>query len=176
MRTIPHYVICTVCGKRFDRDKEATTQVSSRRYAHKDCAEKAVSTKTQEEIDKENLEHYIMKLLKEDYITPRVRKQINSFIEQYNYTYSGMHKALVYFYEVKGNDPTKANGGIGIIPYCYRQAYEYYYSLWLAQQKNEKKVIKEYVPEVRVIKIPIPQRKTKRRKLFAFFEEDEMNE
>ena len=84
-----------------------------------------------------------------------------------------MKKALVYFYEVKGNDKSKAAGGIGIIPYVYRQAYEYYYSLWLANQKNEDKVIVHYVPTVREVKIPSPQLKQKRRKLFSFFEEDE---
>ena len=42
-----------------------------------------------------------MKLLGENYINPRVRKQLNQYVEEYNYTYSGMLKALIYFYEVK---------------------------------------------------------------------------
>ena len=69
------------------------------------------------------------------------RKQMKDFVENYHYTYSGMKKALVYFYEIKKNDISKANGGIGIIPYVYRDAYNYYYTLWLANQKNENKVI-----------------------------------
>lgn len=113
-----------------------------------------------------------MQLLNEEFISPKVRKQIKSYIEQYNYTYSGMKKALVYFYEVKGNDISKANGGIGIIPYCYKDAYNYYYSLWLAKQKNEDKEIKLFVPIVREIVIEPPQLKPKRRKAFCFFEED----
>ena len=83
-----------------------------------------------------------------------------------------MKKALVYFYEVKGNDRKKASGGIGIIPYVYRDAYNYYYSLWLANQKNENKVIVNYKPEIREVRIPSPQLKPRRRKLFNFFEED----
>lgn len=162
-----------MCGQRFDRDKEETEQVSARRYAHRKCALQGAAAKTQEEKDKEELEQYIMNLLEEEYISPRVRKQINNFINEYKYTYSGMHKALVYFYEVKKNDKRKANGGVGIIPYCYREAYEYYYSLWLAQQKNESKVIQEYIPESRTIVIPRPIRKSKRKKFFTFFEEEE---
>lgn len=83
-----------------------------------------------------------------------------------------MKKALIYFYEVQGNDKKKANGGIGIIPYIYRTAYEYYYSLWLANQKNEGKVIDDYKPQVIEVHIPSPQLNPKRRRLFKFFEED----
>lgn len=156
----------------FDRDKVPFKQISERRYAHLTCALAAENEKSQAEKDKEDLEKYIMELLGEEYISPRVRKQMNSYVEEYNFTYSGMKKALVYFYEVKGNDRTKAKGGIGIIPYVYRDAYNYYYSLWLANQKNEHKVITDYKPVVREVRIPPPQLKPRKRHLFSFFEED----
>ena len=156
----------------FDRDKVPFKQISERRYAHLTCALAAENEKTQAEKDKEDLEKYIMELLEEEYISPRVRKQMNSYVDEYNFTYSGMKKALVYFYEVKGNDKSKAKGGIGIIPYVYRDAYNYYYSLWLANQKNEHKVITDYKPIVREVRIPPPQLKPRKRRLFSFFEED----
>ena len=53
-----HYVTCVYCGERFNRDKEPTTQVSARRYAHKECAEKHEVNKSQEEKDLEALEKY----------------------------------------------------------------------------------------------------------------------
>jgi hypothetical protein len=156
----------------FDRDKVPFKQISERRYAHLTCALAAENEKSQAEKDKEDLEKYIMELLGEEYISPRVRKQMNSYVDEYNFTYSGMKKALVYFYEVKGNDKSKAKGGIGIIPYVYRDAYNYYYSLWLANQKNEHKVITDYKPVVREVRIPPPQLKPRKRRLFSFFEED----
>ena len=167
-----HKVKCVYCKNTFDRDKEPYRKVSERRYAHLTCAIAAENEKSQAEKDKEDLENYIMNLLGEEFISPRVRKQINSYIETYNFTYSGMKKALVYFYEVKGNDKSKAKGGIGIIPYVYRDAYNYYYSLWLANQKNEHKVITDYKPVVREVRIPPPQLKPRKRHLFSFFEED----
>ena len=173
MRII-HKVKCKYCGKIFFFYLVPFKQISAQRYAHYECAVAAENSKKQEDIDKEELENYIKQLLNEDFISPRVRKQINSFIEQYNYTYSGMRKALIYFYEVKGNDKSKANGGIGIIPYCYKQAYDYYYSLWLAKQKNENKDITTYVPQTKVVKIPVPQRKIRKRKLFTFLDDDEV--
>ena len=167
-----HKVKCKYCGVVFDRDKVPFKQISERRYAHLTCALAAENEKSQAEKDKEDLEKYIMELLGEEYISPRVRKQMNGYVDEYNFTYSGMKKALVYFYEVKGNDKSKAKGGIGIIPYVYRDAYNYYYSLWLANQKNEHKVITDYKPVVREVRIPPPQLKPRKRRLFSFFEED----
>ena len=125
-----------------------------------------------EEQDKIALENYIMKMFNTTYIDPRIRKQIKQYIEDYHYTYSGIHKSLTYFYEIKGNSIDKANGGIGIVPYIYQKAYQYYFSLWEAQQKNKDVVIEEYVPTVKEIIIPPPQIKTKKRKLFTFLDEE----
>ena len=61
----------------------------------------------------------------------------------------------------------------GIVEYVYKPAYEYYYALWLANQKNEHKLKEQYVPQVQEIRIPIPQRKVKKRKLFSFLDEEE---
>jgi hypothetical protein len=169
-----HIVTCIYCKKRFDRDKYPTIRVSNRRYAHKECAESENQKLQKEEADKIALEKYILKLLKEDFISPRVRKQLNTFVEDYNYTYSGIHKSLVYFYEIKGNPVEKANGGIGIVPYVYKDAYTYYYSLWEAKQKNEHKVIQDYVPQEVVVKINSPERKIRKRKLFSFLDEEEV--
>lgn len=167
-----HLVKCAICNEIFDAGSEPFVKVNSKRYAHTKCYNKSQSEKTQDQKDLEALENYIKKLFNETYINARIKKQISSFKEQYNYTYSGMLKALVYFFEIKGNSIEKANGGIGIIPYIYQEAFNYYYALWLANQKNENKNIVEYVPIIREIKIPIPQRKIKKRKLFSFLDEE----
>lgn len=168
-----HKVKCIYCHQTFDRDKYSFVQVSPRRYAHTECASKEQSRLKQEEADKIALEEYIIKLLGDDFITPRVRKQINTYIEQYQYTYSGIKKALVYFYEIKGNSTEKANGGIGIVPYVYKDAFNYYYSIWEANQKNQDKDVQEFVSKEKVIKIEPPKRNLRKRKLFAFLDEEE---
>ncbi len=168
-----HIVTCVYCKKKFDRDKIPFVQISQRRYAHKECSEQENQRLFKEEADKIALENYIIQLLKLEYITPRIRKQLNTYQEQYGYTYSGMHKALIYFYEIKGNSVEKANGGVGIIPYVYQDAYNYYYALWEAQQANKDKNIETYIPVEEVVRIPVPQRKLKKRKLFTFLDEEE---
>ena len=170
-----HYVICPVCNERFDRDKEPFVKVSARRYAHENCALNSEEKKTKEQKDLEELEAYILQLFNIEYITPRIRKQINQYVSEYKYTYSGIRKALIYFFEVKRNSTDKAQGSIGIVPYVYQNAFNYYYALWEAQQKNEKKieVIHEYIPKVIEIKIQNPERKVKKkRNLFSFLDEE----
>ena len=70
--------------------------------------------------------------MKIDYVDARIQLQIKQYINDYNFTYSGIRKALIYFYEIKGNSIDKANGGIGIVPYVYKNAYNYYLALWQA--------------------------------------------
>ena len=169
-----HKVKCIYCHQTFDRDKYSFVQVSPRRYAHTECASKEQSRLKQEEADKIALEEYIIKLLGDDFITPRVRKQINTYIEQYQYTYSGIRKALVYFYEIKGNSIDKANGGIGIVPYIYDDANAYYRRLWKAQQINQSKPIEQYISQpqtIVAISVPKPPKRT-RQKLFTFLDEE----
>ncbi len=98
---------------------------------------------------------------------------MNDYIKEYQYTYSGMLKALVYFYEVKGNNKNKANGGIGIIPFIYKDAYNYYYNLWMIQQSNKDKNVIDYVPKLKEIKIPIPKKEPRKRSVFTFLDEQE---
>ena len=165
-------VICKYCNKPMNRKDEDCVALGNGKYAHKKCV--AIED-SRELTEQEKLERYIMKLFGTDYVHQRVKRQINDFIQQYNYTYSGIRKSLVYWYEVKGNSIDKANGGIGIVPYIYQDAYRYYYALWEAKQKNKDKDIESYKPEEIVIHIPAPQRNVKKRKLFTFLDEEEGN-
>lgn len=107
-------VKCSICGITFDANIEEYVKPNSRRYAHKKCSEDKENNLAQIEKDKETLEQYIMKLFNITYIDPRIRKQIKQYIEEYHYTYSGIYKALVYHYEIKGGDVSKANQSIGM--------------------------------------------------------------
>ena len=172
---VQHYVKCKYCGETFNRDAEPTVQVSAKRYAHKKCAEEHEKNKTQEEKDLEALEKYIMNLFEEPYINAHIKKQIKDYKTEYNYTYSGMLKSLIYWFDIKGNSIDKANGGIGIVPYIYDTACLYYYNLYLAQTANSDKNIEQYRPKEKIVKIPPPYKQKKKPKLF-FEEEEEQNE
>lgn len=164
-------VACIYCKKIMSKKKDADCiQVDNGKYAHKKCQE---LEDKREKTDLEKLEAYIKQLFGTSYISPRIRKQINQYTNEFNYSYSGIHKALQYFYEIKGHDIEKANGSIGIVPHIYKDAYNYHYNLWLAQQKNKDIQIQLYEPKVKEIVIPRPQRKIKKRPLFTFLDEEE---
>lgn len=159
-------VKCKYCGIQFDRNAEPFIEVGGRRYAHKACAEKYQTSVSQEEQDYYDLEKYIKELFGEQYINVKVRKQIKDFRQEYQYTYSGMLKTLKWWYEIKGNSIEDAQGGIGIVPYIYSSALQYYYSLYLAQIVNEG--VEIHSPEVREIEIGSPRATPNYTKLFNF--------
>ena len=165
MVIIAHNVKCTVCGCTFDRDKVQAVKSGARRYAHYSCLPTGelveLPKKEEKDPDLVALEEYVKKMFNEDYVNARVRKQISDFREEYNYTYSGMLKSLVYFYEVKGNSLEKSNGGIGIIPFVYKDAYNYYYSLFVAQSQNENKNLQQITSKIKEIIIKPPKIKKK---------------
>ena len=148
--------ICKLCGKQFDRNAEQAVIAGPRRYAHQKCLPTGELVPMENPIDAEldKLNNYIINLLGKDYNAARVKKQIKDFKEQ-GMSYSGMLKSLIYFYEVKGNSKEKANGGIGIVPFVYKDAYNYYYDLFMAQQRNENK--KPFIERVREIIIKPPK-------------------
>ena len=162
-------VTCAYCQKPMSKKDADCVMIGNGKYVHKACQELEAN---REKTDKEQLEEYIKELFGTTYIDPRVRAQIKKYVEEFNYTYSGIRKALIYHYEIKGGDKSKANGGIGIVPYVYEHAFNYYYNLWLAKQKNKDVEVEQYTPKIKEIVIPRPERKIKKRPLFTFLDEE----
>lgn len=173
---IIHNVKCVYCQRIFDRDKTAAILVGTRRYAHKECADKAEEQKVKAEQDRIALEEYIKKLFKTDYVDPKIQKMIKNYIDNYQFTYSGILKALKYWYDIKRNSIEKSNGSIGIVPYIYEESKRYYYQIWAAQQLNMDKQYGAYIPRNIEITIEAPKRKTRRSHKFDFLDDDEVDE
>lgn len=187
-----HYVICAICQERFNRDRIQAIKISARRYAHAQCAEDSGTKgelmpvlpqkekkKTEEKEKKEvkqdedlvKLNEYVFKLFGKDTNWARVKQQIKEYTEKYHYSYSGILKSLVYFYDVKKNSITKANNSIGIVPFVYQDAFNYYYALWQAQEINKTKNI-TITPRVKEVTIKPP---IVNKKLRLFFNDEEDN-
>jgi hypothetical protein len=153
-----HKVTCIYCKKIFDRDKNPTKQVSARRYAHLDCWKEHQANMSQEEKDIEAFYDYTKNLFGEDYNYILTKKLAERYVKENNYTYSGMLKTLKWYYEKEGNSLDKSNGSIGIIPYIYKQALNYYYALYQAQLINKEKDISNFtIPKERNISIESPR-------------------
>lgn len=180
-----HIVKCPYCNKEFDTIQEEFMQLG-RRYAHKSCFDNAGGASPYKkdskpikkkaaaaDSDLKELKEYINELYGNSANWAMITKQIKTFQKEYNYTYSGMLKTLKYFYEIKGGSKEKGNGTIGILPYIYQEAFQYYYGIYQAQQINSNKEIKKSIKNV-TIKPPFVERIKK--KYFKFLEEEDKNE
>lgn len=166
-----HKCKCVYCKIEFDRDKEPWEQIANLRYAHKKCAEKNQIIKSKNELDYEALVDYIEKLFGIGYVSAKVAKQIKDFREQYGYTYSGILGTLIYWYEVKGATLEMANGGIGIVPYVYDQAKEYYAKIDEINSINADVI--GYRFQVKEVVIESPQQELRQPRLFRLEEDTE---
>ena len=131
-----HLVKCLYCGQVFDAQPQDENKIwikpRSNRYAHKNCAEKKDQAKTQEEKDFEKFYQYVKKEQGKNFNFVQFKKVTDAWKKDHGYSYNGMLKTLLYFYEVKGNSKHKLReGSIGIIPFQYQQAYNYYYEIYM---------------------------------------------
>lgn len=172
-----HKVKCAVCGATFDKDKVQAVRYGKNRHAHYSCHPEGellpLPKKEEQDSEYKQLIEYIDKLFNKKCNFALVTKQIKTYKEKNGYSYSGILKSLVYAYEIKKNPIDKAHG-IGIVPYVYQDAYNYYLSLYITQKKNDIALSQMPVNCIVIDKevtIKIPDRK-KEIKLFNFWEED----
>ena len=161
---------CYYCGQTFDANKEPFVKVNSRRYAHEACALGA----DKEQKDKEELINYIKLLFGISSISVKIEKQIETYHEKNKYTYSGIHKTLIYFFDVRGNSIEKANGGIGIVPYVYEDARKYWIAIQEAKDKNNSIDTSKYILPIKEIHIIPPKRQPLKhlRRQFTFLDDE----
>lgn len=151
-------VKCPGCEERFYREDEEFTHVGNR-YWHTSCYEKQQSEKDKAEKDLRLLEKYICNLFELEFVSPRIRRQINTMVSTYNFTHSGILGTLKYWFEIKDESLKKANGGIGIVPYVYNDAAEYFQMLERSHFVN--KDVDEIERNIINVTIPVPKKKTR---------------
>lgn len=174
-----HLVKCLYCGQSFDAKENEINIVwykpRSNRYAHVKCGQVHEQTQTQNDKDFNELYQYVKKEQGNNFNFVQFKKITDAWIKDYKYTYSGMLKSLLYFYEVQKNSKQKLKeGSIGIIPFCYTQAYNYYYNIYIASQVAGTGTYNSNKRQE--IEIDAPQKKVVPPKLFSLDMEDENEE
>lgn len=173
-----HLVKCAVCGKQFDRDLIQAVKYSARRYAHQECYPEGElvplppkKPKSEDEVEMTLLKDTIKEIFGDKANWATCQKQIKNFrAEPYCFTLSGIRKSLVYFYQIEKNSIEKSNGNIAIVPYVYKDAYNYFYELFLLEQNAQQLEVKEEVEKEIIISPPKPK---KRLKLFKLWSDDD---
>ena len=91
-------VTCIYCKQTFNKSQTPFKLFSNGKYAHQTCVE---LEEKRELTEQEKLEKYIMQLFGTDYVYARIQKQIKDYVTNHGFTYSGIRKALIYYYEIK---------------------------------------------------------------------------
>lgn len=141
---------CAICKQVLE--KENAFQIGQKYYCE-ECY--------QDEIERKELCNYICSLFNLKVPGPRNHSMIKTFKEQHpNYTYKGIQQALYYFFEIEHNSVSKANESIGIVPYVYDRAQDYFRRQLNLQEKIATNVT-ENLREKKVFKVISSKKKEK---------------
>lgn len=90
------------------------------------------------------LENKIKEIFGIDTISLLISKQITKYVTEHKWSYLEIARALYYFYEVRGGDPSKSQG-IGIVPYVMEDAKKYFKEMEkrVAQQTKAAQELRE---------------------------------
>ena len=100
---------------------------------------------------------------------------IKKYKEKYEYTYIGMQNALKYFYEVKRRKTDKAEERVGIIPYVYEDAQEYFKAIENRVERIGNHALDEQPKEITINICPtqkIEKKNTGKSDLDSLFDEE----
>lgn len=140
-------VKCLLCNKNFDREKIPFVKIGNR-YVHEKCALDNPK-KVKELLNREDFYECVKAVYGPKYDYQTINRQAENFIKNYGYTWYGMTKSLQWFYFVNNGTTEKSNDGVGIIPYVYDRAKEYYKEVDTTQKKNEKIMLRQPVIEIK---------------------------
>ena len=140
-------VKCLLCNKNVYREKIAFVKIGNR-YVHEKCALDNPK-KIKELLNREDFYECVKAVYGPKYDYQTINRQAENFIKNYGYTWYGMTKSLQWFYFVNNGTTEKSNDGVGIIPYVYDRAKEYYKEVDTTQKKNEKIMLRQPVIEIK---------------------------
>lgn len=92
---------------------------------YKEIVQEVYKKTTVQQDDKQELYSFICGLYSIKELTPMIKAQIEKYYNEHEFTYSGMLYTLKYFFETLEKDTNNCEG-IGIIPYMYSEAKEFY--------------------------------------------------
>ena len=100
--------------------------------------------------EKNELIKYICQLYNLSEIPYAIDKQIDNFVAQLGYTYTGIQKTLYYFYELSRNNVDNHTSTIGIVPYYYEEAKKFFNTVHDSNELNKEFVLDEKTVHVKI--------------------------
>lgn len=149
--------ICPGCKLQVEKIEENKIKGKNNyvRYWHPQCwqaAKREKEKKIAEEMGRKAIFNYLIDLG----MSPNYAfwgRQRNDFINKYGYSDSGILMALKYWFGEKQNSISRANGGMGIVPYIYDDAQRYYRTIILKKKKLSEQARRQQEEDRKVIKV-----------------------
>lgn len=137
---------CRICKIEIDKEKDDWVMPSKNYYYHRKCYEdwkKSEPPKDEKWIP--FIYDFISRDMKFSYNYHMCEAQRKQFIKDGKGTNKGIFFALKYFYEIKQGDWEKGHGGLGIVPYIYNEACNY----WIEQERKTKGIVADIERQLR---------------------------
>lgn len=145
-----HYVQCRLCKQRFDTEIIEAVIVGQKSYYHKTCYEDWVKSrnspnaKGDEEFWKETTIDYLYRDIQMSIDFMKFNSQWASFTKPgKKMTPKGIYFAVRYHFSVQHGNKENALGGIGIVPFIYSEAAQYWYDLEQRKVGTLEAIIKQ---------------------------------
>lgn len=164
---------CRVCKKPIDKSKNDWIMPSKNQYYHRKCFKewKRSDPKDDEEY-KKLIYSYLSHDLKVEYQYWMCEQQMKKMVKE-GKTLRGILFTLKYFYGIKHGNWLKGHGGLGIVPFVYEEAAQY----WVNRENREKGIVDKIEQQIRESaaqeKTVVAQKKVTRRKKISFSLDDE---
>ena len=150
-------VICQVCRKNINKLTDEYLKRSNG-YVHKTCV-------PPDEADRLELCNYISELFHIKTPGPVNMALIKRFHTENGYSYKSMYYALKYYFEIQKGSIEKAQERIGILPYVYDDAKEYYEKLTRLQNNILINIEKQMSKKEKVLVVKEEQNHKKIREI-----------
>ena len=150
---------CPYCKKEVEGKEFKKHQ--NRKY-HIECYQKMVNEKyenSKKNDSQQELYEYVCKLFGIKELTPLINQQIRNFVERDKLKYQGILYSLKYYFEICENELTDDIRGIGIVPYIYEDAKNFYLEKQQSIKINQDKKDWDKTITKKTIKIKIPDAK-----------------
>ena len=133
---------CRLCKEVIDRNTEVEgvdwIMPKKNQFYHKSCYESwRAASPTEDEEWVEYIYDFISRDLKVKYDYFMCEAQRKKFLKENKMTNKGIFFTLKYFYELKHGDWDKGHGGLGIVPYVYNEACNY----WILKERESKGIV-----------------------------------
>lgn len=127
-----HIVKCRICQQQFDTNTTEFVKLGKLRYYHKYCfdawknPDKGKSDQEWEDL----IFDYLTRDLKVTYNFFLIKQQLSKFIDN-DLTLQGIFYTVKYIYGIKKVSWSDGHGGLGLVPYMYKEAAQY----WMTQRQ-----------------------------------------